>query len=232
MNKRQAILLSAALGLSLGLAQAQEVKLTPEKEYVEVIHKGKLIKVGRIQNQDHTLTGSFAKTSRKCPPFCIQPIVPVPGVTPVGEVEVFAFMERQLLDNAGVLIDARTPAWHKRGTIPGSVNIPFTVFEKGKDDAELVEVMTRLGGHRRGEVNVAVRSIEKLGFMDGDLKNDNWDFSNAKDLLLWCNGPWCGQSPRAIRALVELGYPPEKIYYYRGGMQAWQILGLTTIAGE
>jgi rhodanese-related sulfurtransferase len=47
--------------------------------------------------------------------------------------------------------------------------------------------------------------------------------------LLWCNGPWCGQSPRAIRALISLGYPAEKLYYYRGGMQMWQSLGLTTV---
>jgi rhodanese-related sulfurtransferase len=159
-------------------------------------------------------------------------MVPAPGVTPVGEAEVFDFMERQLLDTTGVLVDARTPAWHKRGTIPGSISIPYTVFEKDKDDPELVQVMQRLGAHRRGEVNAAVRGIEKLGLMDGAFKNDDWDFSNAKDLLIWCNGPWCGQSPRAIRALVELGYPTGKIFYYRGGMQAWQILGLTTITPD
>jgi hypothetical protein len=38
---------------------------------------------------------------------------------------------------------------------------------------------------------------------------------------------WCGQSPHAIKNLLALGYPAEKIYYYRGGMQAWQSLGLT-----
>jgi rhodanese-related sulfurtransferase len=231
-SKCYAFVLAVTLTLVAPLVWAVDVKLTPEKDYVEVIHKGKLIKIQRIQDQEHTLTGGFAKTSRKCPPFCIQPIRPAPGVTTVGEAEIFEFMETKLLDDKGVLIDARTPAWHKRGTIPGSVNIPFTVFEKDKDDPELIEVMKRLGGYRRGEVNEVVRSIEKLGFLDGDLKNDDWDFSNAKDLLLWCNGIWCGQSPRAIRDLLKLGYPAEKIYYYRGGMQAWQILGLTTIAGD
>ena len=56
-----------------------------------------------------------------------------------------------------------------------------------------------------------------------------YDFSEAKDLLLWCNGPWCDQSPRAINALIAEGYPPEKLRYYRGGMQLWKIFGLTTI---
>jgi len=29
--------------------------------------------------------------------------------------------------------------------------------------------------------------------------------------------------------LLKFGYPPEKIKWYRGGMQAWETVGLTTI---
>jgi rhodanese-related sulfurtransferase len=54
-----------------------------------------------------------------------------------------------------------------------------------------------------------------------------WDFSAALDLAMFCNGPWCDQSPRAIRNLTEAGYPPEKLRYYRGGMQLWLLLGLS-----
>ncbi len=60
-------------------------------------------------------------------------------------------------------------------------------------------------------------------------KDGSWDFSQAKTILLYCNGAWCGQSPTAIRALMDIGYPANKLKYYRGGMQAWQLLGLTTI---
>ncbi len=28
---------------------------------------------------------------------------------------------------------------------------------------------------------------------------------------------------------MELGYPPEKLLYYRGGFQMWKILGFTTV---
>ena len=56
-----------------------------------------------------------------------------------------------------------------------------------------------------------------------------WDFSEAKDILLWCNGMWCGQSPRAIKGLLAMGYPAEKIFYYRSGMQSWQLLGLSVV---
>jgi hypothetical protein len=43
---------------------------------------------------------------------------------------------------------------------------------------------------------------------------------------------WCGQSPSGIRAMLREGYPPEKILYYRDGMQGWSTLGLTTVEGS
>ncbi len=211
---------------------ALEVKLTPDRDYIEVIHNDRLVKVMRIQDLDHKLEGSFAKTSRKCPPFCIQPMEVAPGVKTIGQVELFDFMEQDLLDGTGVLIDARTPSWWKRGTIPGSINIPFTVFGLDKDDPKLLEAMDKLGVRRRNDVGGFTRLLEKTGLIGGDEKTDDWDFSRAKTLVLWCNGMWCGQSPRAIRGLLRLGYPAKKIRYYRGGMQAWQSLGLTVVEPE
>lgn len=210
-------------------AKELEVKITKDMAYSTVTHDGELVKIQRIQDTNHKIDGSFAKTSRPCPPFCINPIALHEGVKTVGELEVIKFMEGPYYRGRGVIIDARTPSWHKRGTIPGSINIPFTEFERPADDFELVEILESLGAKQRDEVNPVVRVIESLGFMDGDMKTDKWDFSQAKDLLLWCNGPWCGQSPRAIKALLALGYPADKLYYYRGGMQMWQSLGLTTI---
>ncbi len=213
-------------------AQALDVKLTADKEYVEVIHDNKLVRIQRIQDQDHVLEGGFAKTSRKCPPFCIQPMSAGEGVRTVGQLEIFEFMEKELLDGTGVIVDSRTPSWWKRGTIPGSINIPFTTFSLEVNDPQLIEVMKTLGAKRRGKVSGLSRAIEQFGLMGGSQKNDEWDFTTAKKILLWCNGMWCGQSPRAIRGLLELGYPADNILYYRGGMQAWQSLGLTVIVPE
>ncbi len=213
-------------------AQALDVKLTPNREFVEVIHKNKLVRVQRIQDQDHKLGGGFAKTSRKCPPFCIQPMSAGDGVETVAQLEIFDFMENELLDGHGLLVDARTPAWWKRGTIPGSVNIPFTVFSLDIDDPQLIEMMKSVGVKRRGEVGGFSRALEEIGLMGGDRKNDEWDFTSAKKLVIWCNGMWCGQSPRAIKGLLELGYPSDKILYYRGGMQVWQSLGLTVVVPD
>jgi rhodanese-related sulfurtransferase len=206
---------------------ALDVKLTSSQDYVEVVSQGNLIRVQRIQDQDHVLDGGFSKTSRKCPPFCIQPMSAGEGVTTVGQLELFAFMEEDLLDESGVIIDARTPSWYSRGTIPGSVNIPFTIFSLNPNDEKLINAMQTLGAKRRYETGVFEQIIEALGFMSGDQKTDTWDFTAAKDLILWCNGPWCGQSPRAISGLLKIGYPASKINYYRGGMQVWQSLGLT-----
>jgi rhodanese-related sulfurtransferase len=47
--------------------------------------------------------------------------------------------------------------------------------------------------------------------------------------VFYCNGAWCGQSPTNIKTLLMLGYPANKIKWYRGGMQDWRMLGLTTV---
>jgi hypothetical protein len=51
-------------------------------------------------------------------------------------------------------------------------------------------------------------------------------------LVLFCNGAWCGQSPTNIKALLSFGYPPHKLKWYRGGMQAWEQMGFTTVTPE
>lgn len=52
------------------------------------------------------------------------------------------------------------------------------------------------------------------------------ELNREQPAIFFCNGPQCPQSPTAIRALLEAGYPHEKIYYYRGGMHDWITLGL------
>ncbi len=231
-NSLTTIILAAAVAAVTSFnVQAKDVtvKITKDKSY-STVHDGKeLIKISRIQDTSHVIDGSFAKTSRPCPPFCITPLSVDKGVTTVAELEVIKFMETSMYRGKGVIIDARTPGWHKKGTIPGSINIPFTTFEKDSNDIELAEIFESLGAVERDNVNSVLRMVEDFGFLGGDQKTEKWDFSDAKELLLWCNGPWCGQSPRAIRALLKAGYPAEKLFYYRGGMQMWQSLGLTTV---
>jgi rhodanese-related sulfurtransferase len=169
--------------------------------------------ISREQDNNATIDPDFAKTSRPCPPFCIQPTEPFlpAAVDTVTELDmIHAARDRANGDSNIVLVDARTPGWVKKGTIPGSVNVPFTKVNSkalAKDPMAVVDIMTKDFGVKD---------------MDGVLNYDS-----AKTLYLFCNGSWCGQSPASIRALLSMGYPQDKIKYYRGGMNAWKSLGLT-----
>jgi rhodanese-related sulfurtransferase len=46
--------------------------------------------------------------------------------------------------------------------------------------------------------------------------------------VLFCNGPQCPQSQRAIRELLDAGHPASGLAYYRGGMHDWVTLALPT----
>lgn len=186
-----------------GLLQASEVEIVKGVPFVEIEANGKTYKIEREQRPDSYLTNAFALTSRPSPPFFIEPFKVNDKIETYGELEVLEFLE----DKKGLLIDARLENWYQKSAIPGSVNIPFKLFLT--DSPERDKVLSELGGVKKG-----------LGV---------WDFSNAKTILFYCNGAWCGQSPTAINALSEIGYPEEKMKYYRGGMQAWQLLGFTTI---
>lgn len=214
------------------VAKPSFIPLLADKPYLHVIHQGRSVKVQRVQDPEYQLQGYFAKTARQCPPFCIQPMQPVPGVQVIGEAELFAFMERQLRDGSGLLIDARTPSWHAKGTIPGSVNLPFTQLFKAPNSPVLAAVFKQLGVTPREPPDLWDELTDTLGFADQAGLSPKWDFRQAKDLVIWCNGPSCQQSPRAIRGLVAAGYPKHKILYYRGGMQMWQTWGLTTVIPE
>ena len=200
------------LMMSLNQTMALEVQITPDIVSVDAIHNGKEITIRRNQDTTNMVDADYAKTSRKCPPFCIQPMQIAPGVETLGEIEVLRYIKMQSNGDASMmLIDSRTSDWVAKGTIPGAVNIPWTKLsiDAGADPFSIAELMQDQFG-----------VIEQEGL---------WNFSKAKTLVLFCNGMWCGQSPKNIRILLKFGYPAEKIKWYRGGMQSWEILGLSTV---
>ncbi len=189
-----------------------DVKISNEINFVDVKHNGELIRIQRNQLPENTINPDYAKTSRKCPPFCIQPITIAEGVETIGELEVLDYLQRLSKgDDSLIVIDSRTEDWVNKGTIPGSTNIPWTLLkpEAGADPFQIADIL---------ENKFDAVSIEGL-----------WDFSNAKTLILFCNGMWCGQSPSNIKTLLRFGYPAQKLKWYRGGMQNWESLGLTVV---
>lgn len=125
-----------------------------------------------------------------------------------GELEVIDFIQKAQTDKNMLLVDARLPAWYEKLTIPTSINLPFPNFDKTKNPAEFDDVLETIGVTQTKGV---------------------YDFSNAKTLLLYCNGIWCPQSTWAIENLLKIGYPAKKLSWYRGGLQSWTISNLTTV---
>ena len=213
-----ASLLAAGLVLSANAGAADKNKpvgITSKVMDAEVLHDGKKVKINREQNNKNTVNPAFAKTSRPCPPFCIQPGSLAPGVETIGELEVIDYLTMMAGgDDSILVVDSRTPDWVKRGTIPGAKNIPWTKLNpaKGADPISIMEIMEKEFGVTESE-----------GLLN---------FSKAKTLVLFCNGMWCGQSPNNIKNLLKFGYPAHKIKWYRGGMQDWEILGLSTVSGN
>jgi rhodanese-related sulfurtransferase len=127
-----------------------------------------------------------------------------------------------------LVIDSRTPNWVEKGTIPGAVNISWVSLTpaKGATTEGIMDIMlnqmgvTLIGDADEFEVDEAI--------VNGSVA-DVFNYSQAKTLVLFCNGMWCGQSPASMASLLRFGYPAEKIKWFRGGMQTWQILGLTTV---
>lgn len=193
----------ATLALSTFMANANIVEIVEGMPYVKVEADGETYKIERVQKEDSYLTNTFALTSRPSPPFFIEPFIASDGIETFGELEVLDFISKK----KGLFIDARLENWYAKSAIPSAVNIPFKLFLSETPARE--KILKDLGGEYT--------------------KDGEWNFSNAKTILLYCNGAWCGQSPTAINALMELGYPKSKMKYYRGGMQSWQLLGLTTI---
>lgn len=195
-----------------------ENRISAGIESVEVMHNGEKVVVLRGHDNTATLPEEFLKTDRGCPPFCVQPMVAAEGVDTLGELEVLAFLKKTAEGDASILVvDSRTPDWVMRGTIPGSVNVPWNQLRQDNmagmfgdsDEAQLDKVLEEHFGAKKGK--------------------QGWDFSEAKTLVLFCNGIWCGQSSSNIATLVGMGYPAGKLKWYRGGMQDWVSAGLTTV---
>ncbi len=208
------LLLPAALMLGTPAAAEVEVAITSDMDSFEVMHEGEKMTVMRDQDTFATIDINYAQVARPCPPFCVQPMSLAAGIETLGELEFIEYLKQLGERDDLLVVDSRTSKEYQRGTIPGAINIPWSDlhFNSGADPDEVRNILT-------DRFNVVYNG-------------DFYDFSRAKTLVLFCNGPWCGQSPTNIRTLTNLGYPAERIKWYRGGMQMWHGFGLTTVEGD
>ena len=163
-------------------------------------------------------TGNFANA--KVPDICKSTYVHTKGkllplqlydnLETYGEIEVLKFLEKMQMNRDMLLIDSRLKKWYDYRTIPGAINMPVIYFKEPVNYEFYFEY-----------------ALKHLG-VKLENEDEDYDFSEAKTLLLFCNGPWCTQSPDMIYALLDIGYPPEKLKWYRGGMQDWLGAGMTS----
>jgi len=171
---------------SLGVLAQDDQRLRITKDSYEFV----------VQTPQGPLVIRRAKSANGVNKGFIQPLVPVPGVTLVTEIEVL----RALNDSASMVIDMRDEDEPLKSTIPNSYHIPFN---------ELEDHMDTLGCQH--------------------LSTKQWDCSHAMNIVAFCHGPMCVQSPTGIASIVRMGYPVSKIFYYRGGMLDWEGIGLPTV---
>jgi rhodanese-related sulfurtransferase len=193
---------------------------------VKVTQNGKPILIERIQNGkclDIPITPKSLYSShyieKEAPKECkktfltmlgtLQPISIDKDIKTVGELEVLAHIKNVEHNPLKyILLDARRADWYEQITIPTAVNLPYNEIVYDEDFKEDFKKMLKMLNIKKTKTGL--------------------DFSQAKTALLFCNGSWCVQSSKAIFILIDLGYPKEKLLWYRGGLQDWLAYGLTT----
>ena len=202
------ILILLMLNLYTAGIFAKEVQIETGVLGVDVLHNGQELEIKRNQDRKAKIMKFYQGTWRgKIQPM--HPFKPHPVET-VAELEVIDYIEKiSQGDDSILVVDSRPQsAITITGMIPGAVQITSQMFLSGETQDKML----------------AILGVEKIA------DSSHLNFANAKTLVTYCNGFWCGKSPRLIRALLSYGYPAHKIKYYRGGMQAWRSVGLTTVS--
>ena len=197
----RSLLLAAAFGACAVAAQAQSDLARAE---VSFVFDGVSLNISPNSPDAPTYAARFAAVPASCDPDCIVPQRVADGIETVTEPEVLDFLVNGVAQSQGLLVDARMPAGRSMGFIPGSVSLPYETM--GENNGFRDDILKALGA----------RAFE-----------DVFNFADAQPLVVFDNGPSQNAAGQLIAHLLEAGYPPEKLRYYRGGMQVWSVVGLT-----
>jgi rhodanese-related sulfurtransferase len=171
--------------------------MTEQLMSVKVMHETKEVLIER----------EVVNHEKICPPFCIEPMS-IENVVTVGELEVLSFIDKLKDKKARLLIDVRESVFYMKGSIPGSINLPFSMLKAKSKYQE--EVLMLLGA----------KLMKKSS-------NAKWSFKDAHSLLIFGNSITSNEASNTIKELLKLGYPYSKLFYYRAGLTSWKALGLT-----
>ena len=140
----------------------------------------------------------------------IQPLYINENIKTYSEIEVMNFLYTKASKDPEnyILVDSRVKSWFDFRTIPSSINIPFEDLKYDEDFEE---------DFNKAYKNLGIKVLDK----------DKYDFTNAKTVVFFCNGPWCPISSKSINYLSSIGYPESKMIWYRGGMASWESLSLS-----
>lgn len=142
----------------------------------------------------------------------IQPLYINDNIKTFSEIEVLDFIYNKSSKQANkyALVDTRKPSWFNQETIPGSLNVPFEDLVYDEDFKDEF-----------------YKAYSNLGIKIVDLEKNKFDFTDAKTVIFFCNGPWCPISTETINYFLKLGYPANKMMWYRGGMADWNAMSLS-----
>lgn len=197
------VMFAAVLVVQVGTGVA---KADPSLGQASFVFDGETVEITPNSADAVKYTSRFARLTASCDPNCIAPQSAAVGIETVIEPQVLEFLENTVGEGTGLLVDARMPEDRALGFIPGSVNLPHAAMAKREDEGARQPILMALGA----------RNFE-----------DVYNFADAQKLMIYDNGPSQNDAGELIAHLLEVGYPPEKIRYYRGGMQVWSVLALT-----
>ena len=175
-----------------------------ELEHSTINITQKLVSVD-TKHLEHNITIERTATPSvpSCPPFCIQPIK-IDKIKSVGELELLAFIEELKKKKDGLLIDVRKNSKYREETIPSAINLPYDMLTKASPYQK--EVLKTLGAKK--------------------IRN-GWFFKNPQKLMIFGESSFSPEASKAVKELLKLGYPKDKILYYRGGILSWKDARLT-----
>ena len=198
---RLAATLFAIFCLASGVVTAQDIFKEAKASF---IFNGERVNISRENQEPARIATRFSINGAECGEPCIAPMVIAEGIETFGELDVLAFLVNEVAGNTGLMVDARMPADRAKGFIPGTVSLPYATLSPENEFKD--EILRALG----------VREIDGM-----------FTFTDARELLVYDNGPSADDAGKLVRNLLDEGYPASKIRYYRGGMQVWAILGFS-----